>query len=73
MPSALPVNPQHCPLCGQPNQCAMEAERATGIRQPACWCIQASFAPSLLARIPEAARGKACVCAACAAAAGSTR
>lgn len=55
-----------CPLCGQPNQCAMELERATGIKQPPCWCSQATFDTELLERIPEGARGKACLCAACA-------
>jgi len=56
---------QNCPLCGQPNQCAMEVELATGIQQPPCWCTQVQFTPELLGRIPEAARDKACICAAC--------
>lgn len=55
-----------CPLCGQANQCAMDAERATGVKQPPCWCTQATFTAELLARIPAPARGKACVCEACA-------
>lgn len=58
--------PDRCPLCGQANQCAMEVERATGMQQPPCWCTQADFTADLLARLPAAARGKACVCAACA-------
>jgi len=56
-----------CPLCGQPNRCAMELERATGEKQPPCWCTRAEFRPELLARVPEAARGRACICARCAA------
>jgi hypothetical protein len=60
-------NPADCPLCGQANQCAMEAQRMNGIQQPPCWCIQATFTAELLARIPPPARGLACVCAACAA------
>lgn len=71
MPTTLPVNPGACPLCGQTNQCAMQLERASGVKQPPCWCTQASFSPELLARIPEPARGKACICAACASAASA--
>jgi hypothetical protein len=66
MQVALPVDPNQCPLCGQENQCAMEVERATGVKQAPCWCNQARFEASLLSRIPEHARGKACLCAACA-------
>ena len=56
-----------CPLCGQPNLCAMEQARLTG--QPAnqpCWCTQANFSAELLSRVPEAARRQACICARCA-------
>ena len=60
------TDPTRCPLCGQPNACAMEVERATGQPQPPCWCTQATFAPALLARVPEDARRRACICAACA-------
>ena len=66
MPQALPANPTLCPLCGQSNHCAMEVERATGVEQPPCWCTQVTFDAVLLARLPEPARGKACICAACA-------
>jgi len=59
------LNPQNCPLCGQPNQCAMEVERTTGIQQPPCWCTQAQFTAELLNKIPETARGVACLCPAC--------
>ena len=64
--AAASADPTRCPLCGQPNQCAMEVERATGVKQPPCWCSQARFEASLLSRIPEHARGKACLCPACA-------
>ncbi len=57
-----------CPICGQPNLCAMEAERATGITQPPCWCTKVTFNQNVLDHIPEAARNTACVCAACVAA-----
>lgn len=55
-----------CPLCGQPNQCAMEVERATGIPQPPCWCTQVDFSADLLDGVPLHARRKACVCRSCA-------
>ena len=59
-------DPDTCPLCGRPNQCAMEIERATGVAQGACWCTEVNFSPELLASIPAPARGASCVCAACA-------
>ena len=65
------VNPRLCPLCGQVNQCAMEVERATGVKQPPCWCTEVSFDAALLASIPEHASGNSCICAACAQAAGA--
>ena len=49
------VDPTRCPLCGGDNRCAMEIERATGQAQPPCWCLAASFAPELLARLPPQA------------------
>lgn len=57
--------PNRCPLCGGDNRCAMEIERATGLPQPPCWCTTQRFAPDLLARLPEQAAGKACICARC--------
>ncbi|OQW88065.1 MAG: hypothetical protein BWK72_09955 [Rhodoferax ferrireducens] len=65
-PQALPAS--LCPICGQPNACAMETERVTGIQQPPCWCTEVSFSQALLDQIPAAARNTACVCAACVAA-----
>ncbi|MBC7620148.1 MAG: cysteine-rich CWC family protein [Candidatus Saccharibacteria bacterium] len=64
-PTVLP--PEACPLCGQPNQCAQEIERATGQKQAPCWCTQATFSTALWARIPDAARNQACVCQVCSA------
>ncbi|MBA4267466.1 MAG: hypothetical protein C0453_20530 [Comamonadaceae bacterium] len=64
-PSTGSFDPTHCPLCGGDNRCAMEIERATGLQQPPCWCVSATFSPDLLARIPADAGGKACVCATC--------
>ena len=42
-------------------------EKATGHKQPPCWCTNASFSEQLLARMPQEAGNKACVCTACAA------
>lgn len=58
-------DPGRCPLCGGDNRCAMEIERQTGVAQGPCWCVDASFPPELLARIPKEAEGKACICGAC--------
>jgi len=55
-----------CPLCGQPNRCANELERETGVAQPPCWCTRARFSAELLERVPPQARRLACICATCA-------
>ncbi|HVE53672.1 MAG TPA: cysteine-rich CWC family protein [Ramlibacter sp.] len=68
--AASPVQPQSCPLCGQANRCAMEVERATGVKQEACWCTGVDFSAELLARVPAEAQRLACICADCAARAG---
>lgn len=52
-----------CPLCGGVNACAMAApEGGAG----ECWCSAARIPAETLARIPEAERGRRCVCARCA-------
>ena len=60
------VGPSACPLCGAANQCAMEIAKATGKPLERCWCVDAVFTPELLESLPEAAKGKACVCFNCA-------
>jgi hypothetical protein len=59
------VDPCRCPLCGQDNRCGMEAA-AQGQVQAACWCTRVQFSAALLQSLPEAAKGKACICQACA-------
>ena len=62
MPDASPFpDPARCPLCGQSNQCAIEAG------QPAagCWCMGTPVDPATLAAVPDAARGLACLCPRC--------
>ena len=50
-----------CPLCGRPNQCALAADpNATK-----CWCDSVEFPHELLAKIPENAVRKTCVCKKC--------
>jgi hypothetical protein len=44
----------------------MERERLTGEQQPPCWCTRIAFTPELLARVPDTARDRACICPACA-------
>jgi hypothetical protein len=61
------LDPSRCPLCGASNGCAMQAQHDSGQPQPPCWCTRADFTAELLARVPGAARDRACVCAACAA------
>lgn len=66
-----PNDPARCPLCGAANVCAMEIERTTGLAQPPCWCMSASFTYDLRARVQADARGLACICANCVSAAAA--
>ena len=68
MTAPASVAPSRCPLCGAANICAMEVARETGVAQPPCWCMSATFTAALIDSVPAPARGKACICAACAAA-----
>ena len=61
-----PATTNKCPLCGVDNQCAMEIERETGVKQAPCWCTLVEFDADLLARVPAEKRNLACICAACA-------
>lgn len=70
--AARATGADRCPLCGGGNVCAMAAGGGIGGRREAgpaaCWCMSAEIPESLLARIPAAQRGRACVCATCVAA-----
>lgn len=59
------VPPDRCPLCGESNGCAMAAPDEPG---SPCWCVATTFDDALLARVRPESRGRACICAACAAA-----
>ena len=49
-----------CPLCGGPNGCGIAAGADT------CWCFTAAIPPAALERVPDEARDRTCICAACA-------
>lgn len=57
------IDPARCPLCTQPNACQIAAGSST------CWCFDATVPAAVLARVPAAAQGVACVCRGCATAA----
>lgn len=62
-----------CPICGEPNACALAAARGEGGAAQTvapCWCVGRSFAPALLARATARDGGRACVCRRCLEAAG---
>ena len=64
-PAPTPARLDHlCPICGQPNACAMAAQG--GSQQP-CWCVTATFSSEVMALVPALDRGRRCICAACAA------
>ncbi len=63
-----PIDPTCCPICHQPNICAMEVAKATGEIPERCWCMEAVFTPTVMGQVPVAAKGKVCICAKCAAA-----
>lgn len=69
MPAPPALDTTRCPLCGEANRCAVEIERETGVAQGPCWCLVATFTDALRERVPPEARGLACICARCAAAA----
>jgi hypothetical protein len=56
------VDPSRCPLCGQPNHCRLAAGAHSNEE---CWCFRVRFPSSLLARVPELARRRACICQQC--------
>ena len=72
-PMSPAVDPRYCPLCGQPNQCAMELARSTNLPPAPCWCLQQPIAPETLAQIDPATLDRACLCPRCAALPASSR
>jgi hypothetical protein len=58
-----PLDRAICPLCGQPNGCALA--QPPGASGTECWCARVRFDAGLLARVPAAAQGRACICQRC--------
>ncbi|MDZ7858232.1 cysteine-rich CWC family protein [Sphaerotilus sp.] len=58
-----PLPACHCPLCGGPNGCA---PALSGTFDSPCWCTTVEMPAKVLARLPAAQRGQACICRACA-------
>ena len=50
-----------CPLCGRPNECA----RCKPVPHAPCWCEAKTVPAALIAQVPEAKRGRACICRDC--------
>ncbi|HEY2410113.1 MAG TPA: cysteine-rich CWC family protein [Polyangiaceae bacterium] len=55
------IDPRACPLCGGANACGVAAGAES------CWCFSSSISGELLKQVPAPVKGRACVCAACAA------
>ena len=55
------IDDSQCPLCQQPNQCALSAGKSA----QNCWCQQQTVPASLLAKIPTHWQGKSCICQHC--------
>ncbi len=55
-----PFDATRCPLCGEANACQIAAGRTK------CWCFETPVPADVLARVPLAAQGVACVCKRCA-------
>ena len=58
------IDPSRCPLCGVANSCVMADGAEPGTP---CWCTSLSIPRETLAKIPEEALNKACICRNCAA------
>ena len=61
--TASPLPRRACPLCGKANDCA---PAACGAFRGDCWCEAVTINAEALARVPAEAKGKACLCRACA-------
>jgi len=49
------IDEHRCPICGGDNQCGVNSAEP-------CWCTKAHFSAELLARVPAALKGRACIC-----------
>ncbi|NQW83135.1 MAG: cysteine-rich CWC family protein [Alcaligenaceae bacterium] len=55
-----------CPICKNPNACAIERARVTGNNAERCWCFDADISEEVLDQVPDEAKGVSCVCGKCA-------
>lgn len=62
----IQIDPSSCPVCGEPNQCAMEIAKATGNPLEECWCVSVVFSDDTLSKVPPPALNKTCICKKCA-------
>ncbi|HEC30120.1 MAG TPA: hypothetical protein ENI65_11100 [Gammaproteobacteria bacterium] len=60
---ATSADPKVCPLCGKANECAMAENQ--GKKEVSCWCSTENIPENLLARVPESAIRRACICRNC--------
>ncbi|HVO89133.1 MAG TPA: cysteine-rich CWC family protein [Casimicrobiaceae bacterium] len=56
----MTLDVSRCPRCGASNACAMASGAAAD-----CWCTRVQVPAGLLAQLPDAARGVACLCERC--------
>jgi len=59
------VRTDRCPLCGGDNACAMVAADGDPSACGDCWCKAATIPDTLIARVPQPLRGRACICQRC--------
>jgi len=52
----------HCPLCGQPNDCL---RCTSAVDKDPCWCASVEIPAALLARVPPEFRNRNCICRQC--------
>lgn len=58
-PMSAPLDPRRCPLCQGDNACGL------ALGKESCWCMTRRMDETVLDRVPEQARNRACVCEAC--------
>jgi Uncharacterized protein conserved in bacteria (DUF2237) len=42
------IDPTRCPICHEPDVCAMEMAKATGSKPERCWCMDGVFTPTVM-------------------------
>ncbi|GAA6173319.1 hypothetical protein NBRC116592_29890 [Colwellia sp. KU-HH00111] len=66
------INASLCPICQQDNNCGETLACGTGACNTAavCWCNsdEVQFSAQVLNKVPDNAKGKACICKRCVAA-----